>query len=399
METILKTSHLNVGYHEKAVVSGIDLNAVKGQVVCLLGPNGAGKSTILRTLSGLLAPVSGTVEMSGESIAKIKQKALAQRLSLVLTEQIAPAMMTVQALVAMGRTPYTDFIGRLSDEDRKIIDEALETVGAGNLRERFFCELSDGEKQKVMIARALVQEPELMILDEPTSHLDIRHKIEVIRILQRLSNERNITCILSLHDIDLAIKGCQTVMLVNDGRIVDFGTPEEILKSGAIGQLYNIDGAEYNELLGAVELKGADRNDVFVVAGNGNGIPVYRALARNGYGVTTGVLHKNDRDHDVACRICSRTVSEQPFETIGEERLKEAEDLALSASVTVDSGFPVGSGNRGNIALLKNLLSHQKKVCSLRSQKESRALFGEFADGIVYAENTVDLLQKIKNSV
>lgn len=399
METILKADHLNVGYHKKSVISNIDLNAVRGQVVCLLGPNGAGKSTILRTLSGLLAPISGTVEISGESLAKIKQKALSRKLSLVLTEQVSPAMTTVHALVAMGRTPYTDFIGRLSDEDHKVIDEALVTVGAGNLRERFFSELSDGEKQKVMIARALVQEPELMILDEPTSHLDIRHKIEVIRILQRLSNEKNITCILSLHDIDLAIKGCQTVVLVNDGKIVDFGTPEEIVKNGVIGQLYHIGGAEYNELTGSVELKGADRNDVFVVAGNGSGIPVYRALARNGYGITGGVLHENDRDYDAACRICSRTVSEQPFEAIGEERLKEAERLAMSAPITVDSGFSVGSGNRGNIALLKSLLLNQKKVYSLRSREESRKLFGESADRIVYAENTVDLLQKIKNSV
>jgi iron complex transport system ATP-binding protein len=397
METILQAKNLNVGYDKKIVISDINLNAFKGQVICLLGSNGAGKSTILRTLSGLLAPVSGAVEIDGESISAIKKKELARKLSLVLTEQIAPAMTTVNALVSMGRTPYTDFMGRLSEEDYKIIDEALETVGADNLRDRFFSELSDGEKQKVMIARALVQEPELIILDEPTSHLDIRHKIEVVRILQKLSNEKNITCILSLHDIDLAIKGCQTVMLVNGGKIVDFGTPEEIIKSGVIQKLYNIDGAEYNELMGSVELKGADRKDVFVVSGNGTGINICRSLARNGYGITSGVLHENDRDYDVAVRICSKIVSEKAFESISDEHLKEAEELAFSNECAVDSGFPVGTLNTGNIVLLKSLLSTGRTVYSLRSPEESRELFGGLSGNIIHVGNTVDLLNKIKH--
>jgi iron complex transport system ATP-binding protein len=248
-----------------------------------------------------------------------------------------------------------------------------------------------------MIARALVQEPELIILDEPTSHLDIRHKIEVVRILQKLSNEKNITCILSLHDIDLAIKGCQTVMLVNGGKIVDFGTPEEIIKSGVIQKLYNIDGAEYNELMGSVELKGADRKDVFVVSGNGTGINICRSLARNGYGITSGVLHENDRDYDVAVRICSKIVSEKAFESISDEHLKEAEELAFSNECAVDSGFPVGTLNTGNIVLLKSLLSTGRTVYSLRSPEESRELFGGLSGNIIHVGNTVDLLNKIKH--
>ena len=278
MECIIQAQNLDVGYGKNAVISDVNIDAMKGQVICLLGPNGAGKSTILRTLSGLLAPVKGAVRVEGIEIKKMKTKEIAQKISLVLTDSVAPSLTTVYELISMGRTPYTNFLGRLSDEDKKIIDESLEIVGASFLKERFYEQLSDGEKQKVMIARALVQEPELIILDEPTSHLDIKHKVEVIKVLQKLSNERGITCILSLHDIDLALKGCQIVCLVNNGRVLAQGIPEDIIYDGVIKELYEIKGAEYNELYGSVELKGLSSNDVFVTGGGASGTNLYRAL-------------------------------------------------------------------------------------------------------------------------
>ena len=396
-ESIIRTDGLNVGYNKKTIISDIEVNALRGQIVCMLGPNGAGKSTILKTLSGLLSPVSGAVELDGENIYRISKKNLSHKLSLVLTEQPAPAMTTVYTLVSMGRTPYTNYMGQLSDEDRRIIDEVLETIGIRNLQDRYFSELSDGEKQKVLIARAIVQEPEVIILDEPTSHLDIRYKVEVIRLLQRLSNEKKITCILSLHDIDLAIKGCQTVMLVNNGKILSIGTPEEIIKSGTISELYSISGGEYNELMGAVEIKAPCQRDAFVVAGNGTGINIYRSLARNGYGVTTGVLHESDKDFEVASGVCSETICEKAFEPIGKKKSAEAQKLALMQRFTVDSGFPVGSGNSENIRLLENIILSGKTVFSLRPVNESRRLFGELADKVIHVNDTSELLQKIKH--
>lgn len=394
---IIRAEHLDVGYGKKTIISDIDLRALKGQVVCLLGPNGAGKSTILKTLAGLLAPVSGTAKLDGENISEISQKDLSRRLSLVLTEHPTPAMTTVYTLVSMGRTPYTNFMGQLSDDDRRIIDEALQTTGITKLRDRYFCELSDGERQKALIARAIVQEPEVIILDEPTSHLDIRYKVEVIRLLQRLSNEKKITCILSLHDIDLAIKGCQTVMLVNDGKILGIGAPEEIIANGVIQNLYNISGGVYNELMGSVEIKSPCQKDAFVVAGNGTGINIYRSLARNGYGVTSGVLHENDKDSEVAVRVCGQTICEKAFEPISKEKSAEAEKLALMHRFTVDSGFPVGQINSENINLLKNIISSGKTVFSLRPVNESRELFGELDDKVIHVSDISELLQKIRN--
>jgi iron complex transport system ATP-binding protein len=328
---------------------------------------------------------------------RIQKKELAKKLSVVLTEQVSPEMTTVYSLVSTGRTPYTDFIGRLSDDDRKVIDEALKVTGAYELRDRFVSELSDGERQKVMIARALVQEPQLIILDEPTSHLDIRHKVEVIRILQELSEQKGITSILSLHDIDLAIKGCQTVMLVSEGKISASGSPEEIITSGVIQKLYGISGAVYNELMGSVEISGKGSNDIFCTGGNGTGVKCYRSLARNGFGITSGVIHENDRDFDAASGICGSVISEKAFEEITAENVSRAESIALAAKCVIDSGFPIGKINGGNIMLIKNLISKGKDVISLRSYDESVKIFGEYADKMQFAENTSKLCEIVKN--
>lgn len=373
---ILSAENLAVGYDKRTVVSGIDIKALKGQVICLLGANGAGKSTVLRTLSGLLAPVSGAVYVGGENVREINGKALARRLSQVLTEQPAPSLTTVYELTAMGRTPYTDFLGRLSDDDRRIIEEALAQTGSLPLKDRFFGELSDGEKQKVMISRALAQQPELIILDEPTSHLDIKHKIEIMRILQRLANKKGITCILSLHDIDIALKCCSTVMLVKDGKIAACGAPEDISENGMIDELYGIENASFFETTGVVELKGADRNDVFVVGGGGMVTPLLRSLARRGCGITCGIIHENDVDFFAAKTICSAAASEKPFKNISQEAVSEAQKLISQAGCVIDSGFPVGDINAECVQLIGYATALGKPVLSLRSADECTRLFG-----------------------
>ncbi|MDO5422190.1 MAG: ABC transporter ATP-binding protein [Eubacteriales bacterium] len=398
MEPIIRTENLDVGYHNRAVISDVELRAMRGQVICLLGPNGAGKSTILRTLSGLLAPVSGAVQVEGIDLKKMKKKDIARKMSLVLTDQVAPSMTTVYELIAMGRTPYTNFLGKLTPEDQKIIDESLETVGASAFRERFFSELSDGEKQKVMIARALVQEPELIILDEPTSHLDIKHKVEVVRVLQKLANEKGITCILSLHDIDLALKGCQIVLLVHNGKIVSQGTPEDVVRDGVIQQLYEIRGAQYSELFGAIELKGREGNDIFVTGGNSSGIRLYRALSRKGYGLTSGILHENDADYQVAKSICGEVVSEKPFERICPENARRAKVLMQKARYIVDSGFPVGTENRENLTLLQEALAAGRQIWSVRSREECEALYGNKAENVCTVSSVTELFEKLETA-
>lgn len=377
MEPVIHTENLNVGYEKKTVIEGVDINALRGQTICLMGPNGAGKSTILRTLSGMLAPVDGCVYIGKEDIGKVRAQEKAKKMAVVLTEKLNVNMTTVFEIAAMGRTPYTGFLGRLSAEDKEIVKKCLQTVGALELRDREFASLSDGEKQKVLIARALAQEPKLIILDEPTSHLDIKHKIEVIKILNQLAVESGLTVILALHDIDIAVKFCQIVLMVKDGRVVDQGRPEDIIERDTVGRLYSIQGAFYDSILGSVEICNEAAPQVYVAAGAGSGIPVFRMVSRMGYGIATGIITENDIDYNVASAMKLTIVAEPSFEPFEEKKLKEAEEWMDRCRVLIDAGFPVGSENRDNIRLLAEKARDGRSVFCLRGEKEKEKLYGK----------------------
>jgi iron complex transport system ATP-binding protein len=352
-EPVLEARGLDAGYDGKIVIAGLNIAAMRGQVICLLGPNGSGKSTILHTLAGLLEPVRGAVYVGGQRIERMKPVDKAKSMAAALTERPSIPMASVFEVAAMGRTPHTGFFGKLSAEDRRVVGESLEVAGAAELSGRQYYSLSDGEKQKVMIARALAQQPRLVILDEPTSHLDIKHKIEVMRILNRLSRERQLTVILALHDIDIALKACEYVLLVKDGHIYAAGRPEEVIDDESVNRLYGIEGAFYDPLLGGAELRNELPPHVFIVAGAGTGAPLYRAVSRMGAGIATGILHRNDIDFRIACDMRLTIVAEDSFKPIGEDKVIAAWNLMRNAAIIVDSGFPEGDFNRENTALLR----------------------------------------------
>jgi len=376
MTTVISAHGLDAGYDRKTVVSGVEINALKGQVICLIGPNGAGKSTILRTLAGMLAPVGGAVYIGGNDIRSIKPNDLAKQMAVVLTEHLNVNMTTAYEIASMGRIPYTGFFGRLNADDHRIVRECMQIVGATELAERDFTSLSDGEKQKIMIARALAQEPELIILDEPTSHLDIKHKIEILRILNRLSAVNGVTVVLALHDLDIAVKNCQFVLLIKDGKVVAQGRPEEIIGKDTIGDLYSIEGAVFNSVMGSLEVCNEKAPEVFVASGAGTGTPVFRLLSRMGYGIATGVLHKNDIDCFVAESMKLTVISERSFEPVSEASRAAAEACLRNAAFVVDTNFPVGTYNRCNIEMLHSA-SGSRPVLSMRSAEEIERLYGK----------------------
>ncbi len=388
---IIRADKLSVGYGTKTVVENVDFHIEKGQMLCLIGPNGAGKSTLLRTVSGLLRPVSGTVYVDGEDVRLIRKSRLAKKMAVVLTEKFSAGLLTVFEVAAMGRHPYTGFFGRFRESDRELVHEALKSVGAGDLAARYFNELSDGERQKVMIARALAQQPRIMVLDEPTSHLDIRHRVEVVNILSELCRQRGLTVMLALHDIDLALKGCEYVMMLKGGKVQAQGRPEAISGKGAVQELYEIQNARYDELLGSLELSLERKRSVFIVGGGGGGIPLYRALHRAGAGMSGGVLHENDCEAHVAEAICGRIVKEKAFEPIGEKAYEEALGLMLERQIVIDTGFEVGVINRANVALIMSALDRGKTVYSLRDREEAGSVFGSRAENIKYF-NGIDAL-------
>ena len=203
---MIELQHLTVGYGEKVVLSDLNLTIKAGQMVCLLGANGAGKSTILRTLSGFQPPLSGRVLIEGRDLLSLSVSQRSRAVSVVLTERVEVPYMKVADLVGMGRSPYTGFFGTLSKEDKSIIGEAIEMVGIRNLAERTIDTLSDGERQKALLAKALAQQTPIILLDEPTAFLDFHSKVSILRLMLRLAHETNKAILLSTHDVEMAIQ-------------------------------------------------------------------------------------------------------------------------------------------------------------------------------------------------
>ena len=243
---IFETKELSIGYSGKTVVSGINVSLKKGEILSVIGPNGSGKSTFLKTVSGQLAPIKGDVLIDGKKLSLIKSEELSKSVSLLLTDRIKPEYMTARELIESGRYPYTGRFGILSDEDRKKADEIIELTGTAYLSDRLYCSLSDGEKQRILFARALCQEPELLIMDEPMSYLDIKYKLEMVDIIKQLCLENGVSVIMSVHEVFLAGKISDRILSFKNNKIFRYGDPEDVFKDEIIMELYDIDEKAYS---------------------------------------------------------------------------------------------------------------------------------------------------------
>lgn len=391
--TLLKTINLSVGYQKKPVVEHIDLNIYPGQMVALLGANGAGKSTLLKTVANLLKPIQGEIYIKGKPLGSISAQSLSKILAVVLTERLNVGFLTAFEVVAMGRYPHTGFLGKLSDNDKEKVWKCLKTVNAESLSGRYLNELSDGEKQKVLLARALAQEPELIILDEPTSHLDIRHKMEIMNILKQLSREQGIAVLFSLHETDLALKNCDIAVLIKKDRVVYNGAPEAMETKNVIADLYGIEQKGYDASFGMIEMTNENQPTVFVVGGGAKATGVFRMLTRHNIGFSTGVLHENDTDFLIAKTIGVHTISEKPFSEIGEDAFKMAEKHMEKCAYVIDTGFPVEALNRKNHQLILNALEVGTPVCILRTKEESHALYGHVSESALICEHLMEIAE------
>ncbi len=239
--SILKTEDLSIGYSTKnkqeIVASGINIEINSGELVAVIGVNGAGKSTLLKTLSGITQIIDGEIFISNNKLSKTEPDILAKDISLVLTEQMTSKNLSVIELVALGRQPYTNWIGRLTKKDLKKIMEAIRLVNIEDIKNKKCHELSDGQFQKVLIARALAQDTSLIILDEPTTHLDLYHKAYVLKLLKKLSLETNKAIIFATHEINLALQLCDKLLILKEKKVL-FGTASELIKSNALNDLF-----------------------------------------------------------------------------------------------------------------------------------------------------------------
>jgi len=319
---VLSTQALSIGYRlkkhpDRTVANNLDLDLKAGEFVCLLGPNGAGKSTLLRTLSGLQQALKGSVILGNRDLQKMPPRERARRVSIVLTDTLPIGIFTAYSLVALGRHPHTKWSGGLTEHDKTQVARALQAVDAMHLAGRQVAELSDGERQKVMIARALAQEAQLMLLDEPTAYLDIIRRVELMRTLRDLAREAGLAILLSTHDMELAIRCADKLWLLSESGEISTGTPEHLALSGRISQVFTHKSLDWDEEQGNFRLH---RDPCLYVKLDGSGHAATwttRALARMGYGITEDINEARFsvavEEHVDGCRWTVRSDKELLF--------------------------------------------------------------------------------------
>jgi len=288
MNIKIKTDKLAIGYEEKGknktfLHQNIKLELKSGEFTCLLGPNGAGKSTLIRTFAGFQKPLEGSVFIEDKPLELLSEKELSQKVSVVLTERTNIENMTVTELVSMGRYPYTGFFGNLSVNDKKIVKQAVASVGISRMKNRLLTKLSDGERQKAMIAKALAQQTSVIILDEPTAFLDLPSRIEIMRLLHHLAAHTNKAILLSTHDLELALQFADRIWLMGKNKQIKTGVPEDLILNNHFKSFFERDGIIFDNYNGVFKTLKEKKEEIKFT---GNSIYTRwakRALERNGF--------------------------------------------------------------------------------------------------------------------
>ena len=347
MEYLFETKNLTVGYNGTPLIHDISMQIKRGEILTLIGPNGSGKSTILKTITKHLASIKGTVYIGKDELGKLSYRDLSKRVAVVLTERIRPELMTCREVVASGRYPYTNHLGILSAQDEAIVEETMKKVNVLELSDRSYNAISDGQRQRILLARAICQEPEIIVLDEPTSFLDIRHKVELLGILRQMAKEKGVTVIMSLHEIDLAQKISDRIVCVRGDVISHFGEPEEIFKDAKIQELYQIEKDTYNLHYGSIELpKVTGKPKTFVISSCGSGIEIFRRLQKERIPFYAGILYENDIDYQIARALAVDVVTEKPFMEISDKAYNKALALMDECEDIIICDVPIGSCNQ-----------------------------------------------------
>ncbi len=319
---------LKVGYGRKVVLNELTFEVYPGEILTLIGPNGSGKSTIIKSITGQLTPLGGNVTYLGKDLSQIMPKELAKSLGIVMTDRVRPELMDCLEVVESGRYPYTSMLGRLSDEDKKAVLYAMERTEIIELAEQSFEQISDGQRQRVMLARAIAKEPEVLILDEPTSFLDIHHKLNLLTILRDLVDEKKIAVIMSLHELDLAQRISDHILAVRNGHAECYGTPEEIFKGGYIEKLYQIRDGRFIDVYGVAEMnkkKGSPKT--FIIGDGEDCIMVCRKLWRRACPFAVGIIHRHDLAWPVASAMAQTVLTAKDHAPADEVLLNKAKEI------------------------------------------------------------------------
>ncbi len=280
---LLHTNNLQIGYKNHVVQSNLTLSLQEGQMVCMLGKNGCGKSTLLRTLGGIQPPLSGTIRMLGEEVSKISTRQRAQLLSIVLTDRVENSNMTVWDIVSLGRFPHNNWLGQLSVKDRKLVTEAIHKVKLDDKTHTHLNCLSDGERQRSMIARALAQDTPLILMDEPTAHLDLPNRVDTMLLLRELAHSTHKTILLSTHELDLALQTADQIWLMSPQEGIMTGIPEDLVLEGAFQKAFQADSFIFNPANGNFSVSYETNKPLHIYGDRTRTYWTVRALARMGY--------------------------------------------------------------------------------------------------------------------
>ncbi|MBP2146506.1 iron complex transport system ATP-binding protein [Methanofollis sp. W23] len=368
---MIRAEDLDVRYGDVQVLDAVSLAVNEGSFIGILGPNGCGKTTLIRTISRVINPAAGAVYVDGREIAGYSPRELATRLGAVPQETMVSFGFTVEEIVQMGRHPYLGRLSSMKEADYAVCQKAMDLTSTAHLADRLITEISGGERQRVLIARALAQQPRAMLLDEPTSHLDINHQIEVLSIIRGLTPE--VTVVAVFHDLNLAAYFCDRLILMERAKIVAAGSPEEVLTDAHIRQVFGVPmmvrthpltGRPYlvprYEPAPAPAPQDTAPLHVHVVCGGGTGAETMYALSSQGYRVTAGVLSANDSDCTTAEGLGIPVVKEPPFAPVSARSLDEYAALLEKVDAVVITEMPVGPGNIANLKVLGQ--SHGPKI-------------------------------------
>lgn len=363
-EFALHARGLTVRFGERTALQDVDLEVPRGQFVALAGPNGSGKTTLLRAALGFLGPDSGSVELFGTDVLRLSIAERARRVAWVPQQENPRDDAPLFEYVLYGRYAHLGWLQRESADDREAAARALRAVGLGDRARDGILSVSGGERQRAILARALVQEAPLVLLDEPTSHLDIAHQLDLLTRVQELSRARGVTVVAALHDLNLAARFADRIVVLSRGRRVADGPPAAVLSEELLARVWGVvadlrrdprTGAPYllpHHIVPPVtESSGTflGKGPVHVVGGGGSGAPYMRALSEAGYRVTAGALHLLDSDLETAESLGALTAVEVPFAPIGEEVRQRLEVLLDGAKAVVVAPFPVGPSNLPNL--------------------------------------------------
>lgn len=370
MEDQMRVEGLSFGYDLKRVLEQIDMSISKGSFFCLVGPNGSGKSTLLKLISAAMKPEKGVVYLEGRNIDMMKNRDIAKLVSFVPQNTALEFDFKVIDVVLMGRYPYISKLRGETREDVEIAEKAMLYTNTAHLRDRSFMELSGGERQRVILAQALAQEPEVLILDEPVSHLDLQHQVEILNLIKKMCADKKLTSVTVLHDLNMASAYGDYIVMLKDGRIRVQGTPFETLTVSNIKEVFNTDvyisvspvGNKpyiYAHTSPGIEKKGLR---VHIICGGGSGSGLIGRLHDEGFDISSGVLTIGDLDWKLSKENDALMAEEVPFVGISQEAYDRNLELAAGADVIVLAALYVGKSNLRNIELLNEIALEGKPL-------------------------------------